>query len=183
VRTNALEHLRHTFGVQLAKWRFRKAQDDVVSFTSAISSAQRVLLIMPLTTEDLLPTLQVLEMVKSQFARENITVITGDRGVEAVRLLPHSHFIHLLKAQVSPFYLPRADFVSNLTQRRYDLAIDLNLDLVLPSGYICKVSGARIRVGFCHNYADVFYNFQVKPDPTLGRRLIYDRFVHCLRKF
>lgn len=178
-----LERLKHSLGVHYARWHFRKSQDEVVTFTTAVSSAQRVLLVMPLTGEDLLPTLQVLEMVKSKFKGENITVVTGDRGVEAVRLLPHSQFLHLLKPQVSPFFLPRTDFVSNLTQKRYDLAIDLNLDLVLPSGYICKVSGAKVRVGFCHNHADVFYNFQVKPDLTLGRKLIYDRLVQCLRKF
>ena len=179
----ALERLRHSVGVRLARWHFRNSHDEVISFTNAISSAQRVLLIMPLTAEDLLPTLQVLEMVRSQFKGENITVVTGDRGVEAVRLLPRSQFLHLLKTQVSPLFLPRADFVKSVTQKRYDLAMDLNLDLVLPSGYICKVSGARIRVGFRHTQADVFYNFQVRPDPTLGRKLIYDRFVQCLRKF
>ncbi len=179
----AVVRLRQSFGVLLARWHFRRSQDDVVSFTNAISSAHRVLLIMPLGSEDLLPTLQVLEMVKSQFKGEDITVVMGDRGVEAVRLLPHSRFIHLLKTQVSPFFLPRVDFVSSLTERRYDLAIDLNLDLVLPSGYICRVSGAKVRVGFSQDHADVFYNFQVKPDPTLGRKLIYDRLAQCLRKF
>ncbi len=179
----AIERLKYLLGVQLARWHFRTSHDEPVVFTDAISSARRVLLVMPLTSVDLLPTVQVLEMVKSRFKGENITVITGERGVEAVRLLPHSRFIHLLKTQVSPFFLPRQDLVASLKQRTYDLAIDLNLDLILPSGYICKVSGARVRVGFSQNHADIFYNFQVKPDPTLGRKLIYDRFVHCLRKF
>jgi ADP-heptose:LPS heptosyltransferase len=89
----------------------------------------------------------------------------------------------MLKAQVSYFYLPRADFINSIKQKRYDLAIDLNLDLVLPSGYICKASGATVRVGFNQEHADVFYNFQIKPDPTLGRKLIYDRLVQCLQKF
>ena len=181
--TTAFERLRHAIGVQVARWHFRQLYNEVVSFSSAISSAEHVLLVMPLTTEDLLPTLQVLEMVKSRFKGENITVVTGERGVEAIRLLPRSKILHLLKPQVSPFFLPRADFINSLPRRHYDLAIDLNLDFVLPSGYICKASGARVRVGFSRGDADVFYNFQVKPDSTLGRKLIYDRFVYCLRKF
>lgn len=138
---------------------------------------------MPLTEEDLLPTLKVIEMLKSQFREEDITIVTGGRGIEVVRLLPRGQFVHLLKTQVSYFYLPRADFINSLRQKRYDLAIDLNLDLVLPSGYICKVSGANVRVGFNQKHADVFYNFQIKTDPTLGRKLIYDRLVQCLQKF
>ena len=178
-----LEGTRHSLGVQCARWLFRKSRDEVMSFTSAISSAQRVLLVMPLTEEDLLPTLKVIEMLKSQFREESITIVTGYGGIEVVRLLPRGQFIHLLKTQVSYFYLPRADFINSLRQKRYDLAIDLNLDLVLPSGYICKVSGANVRVGFNQKHADVFYNFQIKPDPTLGRKLIYDRLVQCLQKF
>ena len=178
-----LEGTRHSLGVQFARWLFRKSRDEVISFTNAISSAQRVLLVMPLTEEDLLPTLKVIEMLKSQFREESITIVTGYGGIEVVRLLPRGQFIHLLKTQVSYFYLPRADFINSLRQKRYDLAIDLNLDLVLPSGYICKVSGAKVRVGFNQRHADVFYNFQIKPDPTLGRKLIYDRLVQCLQKF
>jgi ADP-heptose:LPS heptosyltransferase len=178
-----LEGMRHSLGTQFARWLFRKSRDEVMSFTSAISSAQRVLLVMPLTEEDLLPTLKVIEMLKSRFREESITIVTGYGGIEVVRLLPRGQFIHLLKTQVSYFYFPRADFISSLRQKRYDLAIDLNLDLVLPSGYICKVSGANVRVGFTQKHADVFYNFQIKPDPTLGRKLIYDRLVQCLQKF
>jgi ADP-heptose:LPS heptosyltransferase len=177
------EETRHSLGTQFARWFFRKSRDEVMSFTTAISSAQRVLLVMPLTEEDLLPTVKVIEMLKSQFREEHITVVTGDRGIEAVRLLPRGQFMHLLKTQVSYLYLPRAEFISSLKEKRYDLAIDLNLDLVLPSGYICKASGAKVRVGFNQKHADVFYNFQIKPDPTLGRKLIYDRLVQCLQKF
>jgi ADP-heptose:LPS heptosyltransferase len=178
-----LEEARHSLGTRFARWLFRKSRDEVISFTSAISSARRVLLVMPLTEEDLLPTLKVIEMLKSQFREEDITIVTGGRGIEVMRLLPRGQFVHLLKTQVSYFYLPRADFINSLRQKRYDLAIDLNLDLVLPSGYICKVSGANVRVGFNRKHADVFYNFQIKPDPTLGRKLIYDRLVQCLQKF
>ena len=178
-----LEGTRHSLGATIARWHFRKSRDEVMSFTNAVSSAHRVLLIMPLHVEDLLPTLQVIQMLKSRFTEENISIITGGHGVEIVRLLPRSHFIHLLKPQVSALYLPRADFIKSLTQKRYDLAIDLNLDLVLPSGYICKASGAKVRIGFVHRKADIFYNFQIKPDSTLGRKLIYDRLVQCLQKF
>ncbi|MEK9138062.1 MAG: hypothetical protein AAB393_13125, partial [Bacteroidota bacterium] len=141
------------------------------------------LVVMPLAEQDLLPTRRVIEMLRSRFREEDITVVTGDHGLEIVRLLPRSQFIHLLKPQVSYFFIPRPDFIGSLSRKRYDLAIDLNLDFVLPSGYICRASGATIRVGFSHKQADVFYNFQVKPDPTLGRKLIYDRLVQCLEKF
>lgn len=177
------EGTRHSIGTQLARWHFRGSHDTPISFTTAISSARRALLILPLLSEDLMPTSGVIQMLKSQFKEQDITIVMGDHGLEIVRLLPRSQFVHLHKPQVSRLYLPRADFVSSIVQRRPDLAIDLNLDFLLPSGYICRASGANIRVGFSHPQADVFYNFQVRPDPTLGRKLIYDRLVQCLQKF
>jgi ADP-heptose:LPS heptosyltransferase len=178
-----LESLRQSLGITLARWRLRKMHDDVIPFTTAVSSARRALLIMPLVRQDMLPVLKVVEMLKARFRAENITVVTGDYGLEIARMLPRSQFIRLLKQQITIVYHPRAHFLKSLAGGRYDLAIDLNLDLILPSGYICKASGARVRVGFCHAHADTFYNFQIKPDPTLGRKLIYERLVQCLEKF
>jgi ADP-heptose:LPS heptosyltransferase len=177
------EGARHSLGVRLATWRFRKSRDEIISFTSAVSSARQALVIMPLTVHEVLSTVRVVEMLKTQFKEEHITVVTGNHGPEVIRMLPRGRFIHLLKPQVSYLFQPRADFLNSIKEKRYDLAIDLNLDFVLPSGYICKASGAKIRVGFNHHHADAFYNFQIKPDPTLGRKLIYDRLVQCLQKF
>lgn len=177
------ERARHRIGLRFARWRFRKSRDGIITFTSAVSSAQHVLLIMPLHADDATPTARIVEMLRSTFGDQNITVVTGDYNAEPVRALARSRFLRLFKQQVNGFYIPRADFLNNITERQYDVAIDLNLDLLLPSGYICKASNARVRVGFTQPYADVFYNFQIKPDPTLGRKLIYDRLAQCLQKF
>jgi ADP-heptose:LPS heptosyltransferase len=80
-------------------------------------------------------------------------------------------------------FLPGNDLITRVKKRRYDLTIDLNLDLVLPSAYICKESDARIRVGFARKHADTFYNFQINVDPTLDRKLVYERLVKCLQMF
>ena len=177
------ETSRHTIGLMLARWHFRRTRDEITSFTTAVSSARRALLVMPIFEEDLMPAMGVLEMLKARFKEKNITVVTGERGLEVVRALPNGQFIHLLRQQLSSLYIPNADFIRSITEKQFDLAIDLNLDLVLPSGYICKASGARVRVGFSQRHADAFYNFQIKTDPTLGKKLIYDRLVQCLQNF
>ena len=178
-----LGRFRTSVGLQVARFRFRKERDRVIRFTDAVTSAHNVLVIMPLNPATLLPTVTVFEMLKKKFNEENLTVITGDHGLEVMRLLPRTQFIHILAAEISLFYLPRTDVMMRVRKKPYDLAIDLNLDLVLPSGYICKASNARVRIGFARNRADTFYNFLVQPDPTLGTKLIYDRLVQCLQRF
>jgi ADP-heptose:LPS heptosyltransferase len=165
-----------------AQFRFRKDRDRVIRFTDALTSAHNALVIMPLNPANLLPTVSVFEMLKKKFQEEHLTVITGDHGLEVMRLLPRTQFIHILAAEVSMLNLPRKDIIERVQKRPYDLAIDLNLDLVLPSGYICKASGARVRVGFVRKRAEMFYNLLIQPDPTLGTKLVYDRLVQCLQR-
>jgi ADP-heptose:LPS heptosyltransferase len=112
-----------------------------------------------------------------------ITVVSGLHEVDVMRILPRSHFLHFHEHEINAFFLPRRELLRRATSRRPDVAIDLNLDFVLPSAYICRVSGARIRVGFARKHADIFYNFQIRPDPTLARKLIYDRLAGCLDRF
>ena len=178
-----LEGFRRSIGFLAAMYHFRGSRDKMISFTTAISSAHQALLILPLSRHELLPNIMVVDLLKKRFKEENITVVTGDHGIEVMRMLPRSQFIHILVHEINLFYLPCADVIQRVKKKKYDIAIDLNLDFVLPSAYICRESSARVRIGFVRKHADVFYNFQIQHDPTLGRKLIYDRLAKCLQKF
>jgi len=178
-----LEGARTSIGLLWSQYHFRNNRDRITTFTNAVSSAKQALIIMPLYRREFLPTVMVIELLRKKFSEENLTFVSTDHGLEAMRLLPHSQFIHILPSEVSVFLVPGKDLVERIRKKKYDLAVDLNLDLVLPSGYICKASEAKVRVGFSGKRADTFYNFQVHPDLTLGRKLIYDRLVKCLKMF
>lgn len=178
-----LSSIRASIGFLVSRLRFRRVRDTIVLFNDALTRAQRVLLVMPFDRREFLPTVMVIELLKRKVRESQITVVTGNHAVEAMRILPHSQFIKLLPGETSMFFLPKGDAMDRIRRNSYDIAIDLNLDLVLPSGYICKASGAKIRVGFARRRSDPFYNFQIRPDLTLGRKLIYDRMVKCLDMF
>lgn len=177
------EDARSTIGVQLARFRYRKPEDPVMSFREAVSTARRAMLIMPLRKREFLPTVLVIEFLKQRFREEDLTILSDDHGREAVRMLPRSHFIHILNDEVSPLFLPRRTLLYRVQERRCDLVVDLNLDFLLPSAYICKESAARVRIGFTRRYAEKFYNFLIQPDPRLERKHVYDRMASFLRKF
>lgn len=178
-----LESFRRSIGFQLARFHFRKNPDSVITFTEAISDARQALLIMPLGHMQLLPTVIVIELLKKRFREENITIVTADGGHEVMRLLPHSPVVRILPTEVSVFFLPRHELVERVNKRTYDVAIDLNLDLLLPSAYICKESRARVRVGFAGKQADTFYNLQIKQDPAQSKQMVFDRLAKCLEMF
>ncbi len=170
-------------GVWLAEKRFRKASDSVISFAHAISASQRALVVMPLDRRELLSAIQIIDLLKAKFSEDHITVVGDERGLETMRLMPKSHFVQIKEADLNTFFHPRAGFLSRLKNMPFDIAIDLNLDLLLPSAYICRESNAKVRIGFKGPRSDSFYNFQIQPDPARSRNNIYDRVAKCLQMF
>lgn len=177
------DSLRMSIGAGLARMKFRKAQDPVISFSGVVTQARTVLVILPLDRRELLSAFQTIELLRKTFHEEDITVVGDERGQEIKRLMPKCRFLPLQQNDVTMFFLPHRQFLSHLKSRPYDVAIDLNLDFLLPSSYICRESGARVRVGFTGPQADFFYNLQIKPDPSKALNSIYDRVARCLEMF
>ncbi len=177
------EAVRRSIGMSLTRFRFRKYQTEMISFTRSLSNAQRALLIMPMHRPEPLPIVTVIDLLKRRFPERGLTVVTWGPSLELMQMLPHSQFVRILETEITPFFLPRRETMQRIESTTYDVAIDLNLDLVLPSGYICRESNARVRIGFAGKRSDLFYNFQVRSHPSTGRHDLYDRLAACLEMF
>ncbi len=177
------ESVRRTIGMGVTRFRFRKHQTEMITFTRSLANAQRALLIMPMHRAEPLPVVTIIDLLRRRFPERGLTVVTWGPSLELMQMLPHSQFIRILETEISPFYLPRRETLQRIENTAYDVAIDLNLDLVLPSGYICRESNARIRIGFAGKRSDLFYNFQIRSNPSTGRREVYDRLATCLEMF
>ena len=79
--------------------------------------------------------------------------------------------------------LPRKNLLQRLVNRQYDVAINLNLDFILHTAYICKASRANVRVGCSHEAADVFYNVQIHLATAASAQMMYKRFADCVAMF
>ncbi len=177
-----LESLRRTTGLALARWHFRRRTEEPISFTRAVSEARHALLILPLESLELVPIAPVLEVLRQKFQDKHITVVTAMHSVELMRTLPQGRFIRIDPADITPFYLPRASMLQRVPRPSYDLAIDLNLDFKLPSGYICRESNARVRVGFAGTQSDLFYNFLIQTTAVPGKQR-YQQLAAYLEMF
>ncbi len=152
-----------------------------MSFTGSLSSGQRVLVILPLSPSEP-PANAILELFRTRYGEERLTLVADTADTRVGTLLPHSEIIRITGEEVTRLFHPKADVLKRITTRTYDAAIDLNLDFLLPSGYICKASNARVRVGFARPGADFFYNFQVQVE---GHHIdaVYDHLAACLKMF
>ena len=175
--------LRSTTGLLVSRFRFRKTREKVISFTRSVSDAREVLVVMPLDRRQVLNTVFMIDLLRKKFREENITFLTHETDQELMRMMPRSQFVSLLASETTLFYLPRKEVVRRVQRKSYDLAIDLNVDFLLPSAYICKVSGARVCIGLARKRADTFFNFQIRCDPRLAPQSVYDRLAACLQMF
>jgi ADP-heptose:LPS heptosyltransferase len=178
-----LESLRSSIGLLVTRMRFRKSRDAVISFTRSVSSADQALVVLPFGDRAHLPEPGVFVSLRNRFADERITLVGDERCAALSAQLPRSRFVRVAPSDLTVLFLPRRSLMESIMGRRYDLALDLNLDLVLPSAYICRRSDARVRVGLERGKADRFYNFLIHPDPSLGTQRLYERMLACLEMF
>ena len=167
----------------MARFALRKEHESVLSFSTALTDAKTVLVVLPLAETRMIPTHSIIDRIKKRFDESNITIVSSDHAVETSRMLPRARFIRILDEDLNAFFLPRTAFIDSLRERHYDVAIDLSLDLVLPSAYIVRKCDARIRIGFSRESADLFYNFLIHANPNLDPKLIYSRLAECLEMF
>jgi ADP-heptose:LPS heptosyltransferase len=178
-----LEQPRVALGMLGARFHFRTWKDEIIPFAGAISEAHRVLLVLPLDGSPLFPVAPVITMLRARKREEDITVVVSPHSTEALDVLQRCPVVRLLPSEVSALFLPRKDALLRVVQYKCDVAIDLNLDFQLPSGYICRESKARFRIGFASKRADLFYNLQIQTAETESRTVRYERLAKCLEMF
>ena len=176
-----LESLGRSLGLSLSRFRFRNNRDEVISF-AGITAGNHALLILPLTPSAVSPA-PVIDLLRKHFPDNRITIVTDEHDSTVGALLPRSEILRFGTANISRFFLPTPDITRVVQARRYDVAIDLNLDFLLPSAYICKASNARVRLGFARTGAEAFYNFLMQPDITRGAAHLYERFAAVVQMF
>ena len=178
-----LDSLRRSIGMQAARFHFRASQEKVISFSHSIPTSDRVLVVMPPGQSTGEGQAHVLRFLREHFDEPDITVVAPAGGTPVERVLPRCRVLLVGPGDVNGFFLPRRSFLTRVAERNYDLALDLNLDFMIPSAYICKESNARVRMGFSAYHADSFFNFQIRLEPASRNEHAYDRLVQCLEMF
>ncbi len=175
------ESLRKKSGLWIVRFQFRKRHDTIQDFTKALSSAEHALVLLPDDPARAKAAEEVLSIIGRRFHGSRLTVLLGEQIHTVPQALRTPNFIRLYHDAINKFFLPRKQFVEQINRKQYDIAIDLNLDLVLPYAYICKASNARVRVGFVKESSDIFYNFQIKSGGD--SQAPYRYLAECLEMF
>jgi hypothetical protein len=177
------ERARFRVGLAYTRFVFRANREQVIRWTGAVSGARKALLIMPESSQNAAAVRSVVEYFVKRFSPTNLVVVarpdvatqfTLDRGAQLITLAP---------TDITTWYLPRRELTQKLKKSTFDIAIDMNLEVKLPSAYLCRASDARIRIGFDKQYAETFYNFQVRPKLTTDFGAACNGLIDCLKMF
>ncbi|MBI3365327.1 MAG: hypothetical protein HY033_10500 [Ignavibacteriae bacterium] len=170
-------------GLQFARLQFRSDIDKVQPMTDFFRNARTVLVALPVGYEDAVLAGNALKVLHDRMERMHLTVIhTGTRATP-LSVLPHSEVVRIGPTDINRFSLPRRSLLQRIAPQSFDVALDLNLDFVLHTAYICKVTRAGVRVGFAHDVSDSFFNVQLHIDRPRTPRSPYEHVATFLSMF
>jgi ADP-heptose:LPS heptosyltransferase len=170
-------------GLQVAKFRFRSDVDLVQPMTDFFRSAKHVLITLPTEYEEAVLASDALRELRAKRRDLRLTVVHTSTRTTSLADFPNCEVVRIDPADIGRLSLPTRAFLQRLLHHPFDVAVDLNLDFVLHTAYICKASRAKVRVGFVHEAADAFFNVQLRMNTQQTPQALYRHYAAFLAMF
>ena len=177
------ENFRKRVGISYARFHFRKKSDPLFHFTDAVSRSRRALVIFPEAGMDWESTQSVLKYVLRRFASGTMLLVIREDLVNTISFAPNIKTVTYAREEVNTWFLPRASLLRKLKTSTFDVVLDLNVVLALPSAFVCRETNAPLRVSFAKESGDDFYNFQVQTKGPGTSSGAYRTLMKCLDMF
>lgn len=170
-------------GLQFAKFQFRNDVDKIQPMGNFLKGARNVLITMPVGYEYSVIAGNALRSFRDRMKDIHITVVHNSTRETPLANFPKCVVVRLDPEDINRFSLPTKVALQRIFTREFDVAIDLNLDFVLHTAYICKASLARVRVGFTSPVSELFFNININLNKSRTPQVIYENFAKCLAMF
>jgi hypothetical protein len=154
-----------------------------MNFTDALTRSRRALVIFPDSPLDSDSASTLLRYLLRKFTPEGIMMLIRDDHLGVFTSTPTWKTVTYSRDDINRWFVPRRELLQKMETNTYDVALDLNLNLSLPSAFLCKASNAPLRVSFAKQDGDQFYNFQVQTKKSAGFSHSYRSLLKCLDMF
>jgi len=178
-----LSDLRLKVGVAYSRFHFRKRHDPVVRFTEAVERARKALVLLPETMTDSESIQSVLKYLGRRFGAGSVMVVAREDLATSLRSNFNGKTVTYTNQEINQWHIPRGELLRKMKSSTFDIALDLNVNLALPSAFICRESDAPLRVGFAKPEGDHFYNFVIQTRMTTNTPVAYKNLLKCLDMF
>ena len=178
-----LEGIRLQVGLLYSRMHFRHTHDRIMNFTDVLTRSRRALVIVPETSVDSEAVSTFLRYLLRKFSSDGIMVMIRDDQLFAIASAPPLKTLTYSEQDINKWFVPRRELLRRMESNKFDVAVDLNIDLSLTGAFLCKASNAPLRVSFVKKDGDQFYNFQVKTKGNNGSKYSYRGLLKCLDMF
>ncbi len=169
-------------GLLFARIQFRNEVDHVQDLTEFYHGAKNILVTLPVGYDDAILAGNALRKMRDRSDKRNFTIIHASTRTTSLADFQRCEVVRIDPGDINRFSLPTRQLLQRALQKDYDVAIDMNLDFVLHTAYICKASRAKVRVGFARPASDIFFNVQLNMHRTTPQAL-YEGYASCLAMF
>jgi hypothetical protein len=178
-----LESFRYRVGLAYARFHYRTSEEQILRWTGAISSSRKALLFLPEQSNDAAALRSAAAYFMRRYSAGNLLIVARVDVASQLILDRHAQVQTFAPTDLTYWFLPRRELTRILKKSTFDIAIDLNVGVALPSAFLCRASNARVRVGFVKPHADTFYNFQVQPHRVTSFGTAATTLINCLQMF
>ena len=177
------ENVRLKVGITYSRFHFRKAKDQILRFTESVHRANSALVIFPEAATDSESLQTVLKYLVRRFSSGHLTVAAREDILASLKMSEKTPTLLFSPRDLNVWFVPRKDLLRKMKRGTFDVAFDLNVNLALPSAFLCRESDAPLRVGFAKSHADQFYNFQIQTRARSNSSFAYRTLLNCLEMF
>jgi ADP-heptose:LPS heptosyltransferase len=174
---------RKKLGILYARIHYKHERDAVTNFTYAISNAKTALVLLPDNYREFQFARSIVPTLQKKFTGNHLTVFVPEHLKDPLRDVYLCEIIRIREEDLNPFFLPKRHLRHRVQAKHFDVAVDLNIQLHLPSAFLCRESRSKVRIGITKELADTFYNFQLRADTTGSAKAVYDHLLNCLAMF
>ncbi len=177
------ERLTEQLGLQFAKLQFRSQSEPPRQMTGFLRTANHVLITLPIQYDAAAAAGAALQQIRNQLSQAHITLVHTSTWETPLTGYLRCEVVRIDRSDINRFSLPKKSLLQRISTHPYEVAIDLNLDFVLHTAYICRASAAAIRVGCVSDKSDIFFNVLIRPSAERSGHNPYDAVTAALAMF
>ena len=174
------DDFRRRIGLSYTRFHFRAKKESPIRFSDVVTRSRKALILFPEQPLDPGTAEMILRYLTRRFSNGSTTVIVREDLRSALPALSAARVITYTAEEVTSWFTPRSALIRRIKTSTFDVALDLNVNFALPSAFLCKESGAPVRVSFTKLNADEFFNLQVRTRLIDNPSNAYQSLMRCL---
>ncbi len=146
------------------QWQHRQSDVDIISFTRALSNAQKILICLPWDFTEFFVARYVLKYISRDDQKHSITYIVPNGFNSPIPTRPQDTVIHANGTSRTRSGLFSETFERQIIQHDFHVAADFSRTFDLGTSMLCWRSGAPLRIGLESPYSHLFFNIEFEQE-------------------